>query len=229
MTCHINLVIDSPVGVYYRQVDTGPRWGTHGKEYHMTEFEKMQAGLLYDPGDEEIVRVQGPLLDKLWAFNQLKPSDMEAKEAYMKEVFAECGENVYLELPFHANFGGAHAHFGSNIYANFNLTLVDDADIYIGDHVMIGPNVTIVTATHPLDGDLRARGLQYNRPVHIGKNVWIGANAVVLPGVTIGDNAVIGAGSVVTHDIPENVVAVGVPCRVLRKIQEGEDRHLLAE
>ena len=189
----------------------------------------MKAGLLFDPGDPEIIAIQGPLLDKLWAFNQLKPSQMREKEAYMKEVFAECGEFVYLELPFHANYGGAHAHFGSFIYANSNLTLVDDGDIYIGDHVMIGPNVTIATAAHPLDAALRARGLQYNRPVHIGENVWIGANAAILPGVTIGANAVIGAGSVVTHDIPANVVAVGVPCRVLREIQEGEDRDLLLQ
>lgn len=195
----------------------------------MTELEKMKAGLLFDPGDPEIIAIQGPLLDKLWAFNQLKPSQMREKEAYMKEVFAECGEFVYLELPFHANYGGAHAHFGSFIYANSNLTLVDDGDIYIGDHVMIGPNVTIATAAHPLDAALRARGLQYNRPVHIGENVWIGANAAILPGVTIGANAVIGAGSVVTHDIPANVVAVGVPCRVLREIQEGEDRDLLLQ
>ena len=193
----------------------------------MTELEKMQAGLLYDPMDEQILGAQIPLLDRLWAFNQLRPTDTQAKEAYMREVFAACGENVYLELPFRANFGGAHAHFGSNVYANFNLTLVDDGDVYIGDYVMIGPNVTIATAAHPLDAALRARGLQYNRPVRIGENVWIGANAVINPGVTIGRNTVIGAGSVVTHDIPENVVAVGVPCRVLREIREGEDRELL--
>ncbi len=186
----------------------------------MTELEKMKAGMLFDPGDPEIIAIQVPLQDKLWAFNQLKPSDMQAKEAYMKEVFAECGTFVYLELPFHANYGGAHAHFGSFIYANYNLTLVDDGDIYIGDHVMIGPNVVIATAAHPIDPELRALGLQYNKEVRIGENAWIGAGAVILPGVTIGKNAVIGAGSVVTKDIPENCVAVGNPCRVLREVSE---------
>ena len=186
----------------------------------MTELEKMKAGMLFDPGDEEIIKIQAPLLDRLWAFNRLKPSQMKEKEAYMKEVFAECGDFVYLELPFYANYGGAHAHFGSFIYANFNLTLVDDGDIYIGDHVMIGPNVVIATASHPIDPDLRRKGLQYNQPVRIGENAWIGAGVVVLPGVTIGKNAVIGAGSVVTKDIPDNCVAVGNPCRVLREVSE---------
>ena len=131
---------------------------------------------------------------------------------------------MYLELPFYANYGGAHAHFGSFIYANFNLTLVDDGDIYIGDHVMIGPNVVIATASHPIDPELRRQGLQYNQPVRIGENAWIGAGVVVLPGVTIGKNAVIGAGSIVTKDIPDNCVAVGNPCRVLRAVSE-KDRE----
>ena len=174
-------------------------------------------GELYDPMDEEIMSEQIPLLDKLWELNQIKPSDLAAKTAYMKSVFAECGENNYIELPMHANWGGRHTHWGSDVYANTNLTLVDDGHIYIGDKVMIGPNVTIITAAHPTEPDLRAQGLQYNKDVHIGENVWIGANAVILPGVHIGKNSVIGAGSVVTKDIPDNVVAVGNPCRILRE------------
>ncbi|MDW2205228.1 sugar O-acetyltransferase, partial [Vibrio sp. 1636] len=123
------------------------------------------------------------------------------------------------EPPLRANWG-RHTYLGDNVYANFNLTLVDDTYIYIGNSVMIGPNVTIATAGHPIEPDLRREVAQFNIPVHIEDNVWIGANSVVLPGVTIGENSVIGAGSVVTKDIPSNVVAVGNPCRVLREIGE---------
>ena len=186
----------------------------------MTQYERMVKGLIYDPMDEEIMAEQVPFQDKLWEFNQLKPSDYEKKQQYMKEVFAECGENCYIELPFRANWGGRHVHFGSNIYANFHLTLVDDGHIYVGDRVMFGPNVTIATANHPIDPELRGRALQYNKDVYIGENVWIGAGVIIVPGVRIGRNTVIGAGSIVTKDIPENVVAVGNPCRVLREISD---------
>ena len=136
----------------------------------------------------------------------------------LKEMFAEIGEDCYIEPPFHANWGGKHVHFGKNVYANFNLTMVDDTHIYVGDYTMFGPNVTVATAGHPILPELREQAYQYNAPVRIGKNCWIGAGALILPGVTIGDNSVIGAGSVVTKDIPSNVVAVGNPCRVLRSI-----------
>ncbi len=184
----------------------------------MTQYERMTRGLLYDPGDAQILAEQLPYLDRLWAFNQLKPTDQDEKQRYMREVFAACGEDCYIELPFRANWGGRHVHFGSGVYVNFNLTVVDDGHIYVGDKVMIGPNVTIATANHPLDPALRARGLQYNKDVHIGENAWIGAGVVIVPGVRIGQNTVIGAGSVVTRDIPADVVAVGNPCRVLRPI-----------
>ena len=180
----------------------------------------MVKGLIYDPLDEEILELQDPYLDKLWEFNQLKPSDREGKQKYMREVFAECGDDCYIELPFHANWGGHHVHFGSGVYANFNLTLVDDGHIYVGDKVMFGPNVTVATANHPIDPDLRSRGLQYNKDVHIGENAWIGAGVIIVPGVSIGKNAVIGAGSIVTKDIPDNVVAVGNPCRVIREVSD---------
>ena len=191
----------------------------------MTQYERMVTGLIYDPGDEEVMKEQVPLLDKLWEFNQLKPSQIQEKEAYMKEMFAECGEHNYIELPFHANWGGRHVHFGSDIYVNSNLTLVDDGHIYVGDKVMVGPNVTVATANHPANAELRSRGLQYNRDVYIGENCWIGSNVVIVPGVKIGSNSVIGAGSVVTKDIPDNVVAVGNPCRVLRKINEHDKEY----
>ena len=121
---------------------------------------------------------------------------------------------------FRSNWGGRHVHFGRNIYANFNLTLVDDTHIYVGDNTMFGPNVVVATAGHPLLPELREQGFQYNAPVHIGRNCWIGAGAILLPGVTVGDNAVIGAGSIVTKDVPASVLAVGNPCRVLREIGE---------
>lgn len=182
--------------------------------------ERMHTGELYLPGDASIMREQVVKLDKLFDYNQLKPSQSEEKARLMKEMFAEVGENCYLETPFHANFGGGHVHLGDNVYGNFNLTLVDDTDIFIGSNTMFGPNVTVATAGHPIHAELRRAAYQYNMPVRIGENCWIGANSVVLPGVTIGDNVVVGAGSVVTKDLPSNVVAVGNPCRVLRDITE---------
>ena len=184
----------------------------------MTQYERMVQGLIYDPADREIMEEQMPYLDKLYQFNALKPSEFDRKQAYMHEVFAECGDNCYIELPLRANWGGHHLHLGDNVYANFNLTLVDDGHIYIGNFVMLGPNVTLATANHPIEPSLRARGLQYNKDIRIGDNTWIGAGVIVTPGVTIGKNCVIGAGSVVTRDIPDGTVAVGNPCRVLREV-----------
>ena len=191
----------------------------------MTEYEKMIKGLIYNPGDKEIMREQVQYQDKLWEFNQLKPSQYSEKMKFMKEMFAECGDNCYIELPFRANWGGHHVHFGNGIYANFNLTIVDDGHVYVGDKVMFGPNVTVATASHPIEPTLRERGLQYNKDVYIGENVWIGAGVIIVPGVRIGKNSVIGGGSVVTKDIPDNVVAVGNPCRVLREISEHDKKY----
>lgn len=181
---------------------------------------RMAEGRLYLPEDEEIMHEQMLRLEKLYEYNMTRPSQSEKREALLKEMFAEIGEGCYIEPPLHSNWAGGHVHFGDNVYANFNLTLVDDTDIYVGNKVMFGPNVTVATAGHPIDPELREQAMQYNIPVHIGDNVWIGANAVVLPGVAIGENTVIGAGSVVTKDIPANVVAVGNPCKVLREIGE---------
>ncbi|MGN0181404.1 MAG: sugar O-acetyltransferase [Candidatus Ornithomonoglobus sp.] len=186
----------------------------------MTQYERMVNGLIYNPADDEIMKEQVVFQDLLWVFNQLKPSEYDKKQKYMKEIFAECGDNCYIELPFHANWGGHHVHLGSGIYANSNLTLVDDGHIYIGDKVMFGPNVTISTASHPINPELRDKGLQFNKDVYIGENTWIGAGVVIVPGVHIGRNTVIGAGSVITKDIPDNVIAVGNPCRVLRNVSE---------
>lgn len=186
----------------------------------MTERERMEKGLLYLPGDPDLAREQIQRLDKLFEYNALKPSEQERKQQLLKEMFAEIGESCYIETPFHANFGGKKVHFGNTVYANFNLTLVDDEAIYVGDYVKFGPNVVVCTAAHPILPALRRKEYQYNLPVHIESGVWIGAGALILPGVTIGENSVIGAGSVVTKDIPANVVAVGNPCRVMRPIGE---------
>ena len=191
----------------------------------MTNLEKMHATMLYDPADGDIVEEQTACLDRLYDFNHTRPTEMDKRQALMKEMFAEIGENCYIEPPFHANWGGKHVHFGKNVYANFGLTMVDDTHIYVGDYTLFAPNVVVATAGHPIDPELRARGLQYNAAVHIGKNCWIGAGALIMPGVTIGDNTVIGAGSVVTKDIPSGMVAVGNPCRVMREITE-RDREV---
>ena len=190
----------------------------------MSMKEKMHSGELYLPNDEEILSEQFKKLDLLYEFNSTRPTQMERRKTLLKQMFAEIGEGCYIEPPFHANFGGAHVHFGNNVYANFGLTMVDDTHIYVGDHTMFGPNVTVASAGHPILPELREKAYQFNMPVHIGKNCWIGAGAVIVPGVTIGDNSVIGAGSVVTKDIPSDVVAVGNPCRVLREIGE-KDRE----
>ena len=184
----------------------------------MAEKDKMHTGELYLPGDPEIMEWQTKCLDRLYDFNATRPTEFEKREKLLKEMFAEIGEGCYIEPPFHSNFGGAHCHFGKNIYANFGLTLVDDTDIYVGDHTMFGPHVTVATSGHPIYPALREKQYQYNMPVHIGRNCWIGAGVLIMPGVNIGDNTVIGAGSVVTKDIPANVLAFGSPCRVQREI-----------
>ncbi len=189
----------------------------------MSMKDKMHTGELYLPNDSEIFTEQLKRLDLLAEFNALKPSDVKGKRELMKKMFSEIGEGCYFETPFHANHGGAHCHLGKDVYANFNLTLVDDTHIYIGDNTMLGPNVTIATAGHPINASLRKQAYQYNFPVHIGKNCWLGAGVIVLPGVTIGNNVVIGAGSVVTKDLPDNVVAVGNPCRILREVNERDN------
>lgn len=186
----------------------------------MSMKEKMHTGELYLPGDEEITIEQTKCLDRLYDFNMTRPSEGEKREMMLKEMFAEIGEGCYIEPPFHSNFGGKHVHFGKNVYANFNLTMVDDTHIYVGDYTMFGPNVVVATAGHPILPELRQEGYQYNASVHIGKNCWIGAGAIIVPGITIGDNVVIGAGSIVTKDIPDNSVAVGNPCKVIRQVNE---------
>lgn len=191
----------------------------------MTQKERMDKGLIYGPNIEEIMSEQALCLETLYDFNMTRPSEMDRRQELMKKMFARVGLNCYIEPPLRSNFGGKHVYLGNNVYFNFNVTLVDDANIYIGNKVMVGPNTTIATAGHPLDPMLRSRMLQFNKEVHIGNNVWIGANCVILPGVKIGDNSVIGAGSVVTKDVPSNVIAFGNPCKVHRAIDEHDKEY----
>ncbi|MBR5285821.1 MAG: sugar O-acetyltransferase [Clostridia bacterium] len=181
---------------------------------------RMQNGELYQCNDDSLMEEQVKRLDLLFKYNSIKPSEVNKRFALLKEMFASFGEDSYIETPFHANWAGKKVHIGKSVYANFNLTLVDDGEIFIDDYVMIAPNVTICTGSHPIDPELREKIVQYNLPVHIKRNAWIGAGSVILPGVTIGENSVVGAGSVVTRDIPDNVVAVGNPCKVLREITD---------
>lgn len=191
----------------------------------MTDKEKLHSGEIYYPSGDEIMTEQLGYVNKLYDFNMTRPTELDKREEMLREMFAEIGENCYIEPPLHSNWGGHHVHFGNNVYANFNLTLVDDTHIFVGDCTMIGPNVTIATAGHPILPELREKAYQFNQPVHIGRNCWLGAGVVVLPGITIGDNSVIGAGSIVTKDVPANVVAVGNPCRVLREISEHDREY----
>ncbi|WP_106769399.1 sugar O-acetyltransferase [Paenibacillus faecalis] len=187
--------------------------------------ERMSSQKLYYCNDESLISEQRKHLDLLYDFNHTRPTEQTKRDQLLKKMFAQIGENCYIEPPLHANWGGKNVHFGHDVYANFNLTLVDDCDIFVGDHVLFGPNVTVSAGTHPIHPKLRSKQAQYNVPIHIGNNVWIGANSVILPGVHIGENTVIGAGSVVTKDIPANVVAVGNPCRVIREINEKDMKY----
>ncbi|WP_162046557.1 sugar O-acetyltransferase [Vibrio taketomensis] len=177
----------------------------------------MHSGKIYYSGDPKLIAEQQECLELQYDFNHTRPSESTRRDELLRRFFRSVGKECYVEPPLHANWG-RNTSVGDYFYANFNLTLVDDTYITIGSHVMIGPNVTLSTAGHPVDPDRRRKVAQFNIPITIGDNVWIGANVVVLPGVSIGENSVVGAGSIVTKDIPPNVVAVGNPCRVLRVI-----------
>ena len=196
--------------------------------------DRMEKGMLfYEHGHKDPVDIQQEqeldaerkrCKEVMFDYNNTRPSEDEKRAAILKGILGDCGDHVFIENPVHMSYG-THVHLGEHFYANFNLVIVDDMDVYIGDRVMIGPNVTICTTGHPVYPLYREMVAHYSLPIHIGNNVWIGANSVVLPGVTIGDNTVIGAGSIVTRDIPANVVAVGNPCRVMRPISERDREY----
>ena len=188
----------------------------------MTELELKDAGKIYDPMDAEIMALQKNCLKAMDAFNKTDSTQGELRQKLLKEMLGAVGENCYIEPPFHANWGGKNIFFGNNVYANFNLTAVDDVEIIVGDNVLFAPNVTLTTANHPIAPKLRSKGYQYCKKIIIKNNVWICSGAIILAGVTIGENSVIAAGSGVTKDIPANVVAMGSPCRVYREISEEE-------
>ena len=185
----------------------------------MTIREKMKKGMLYVDIGEGLDEEREKCKELLYDYNHTRPSEKIKRKELLKELLGHIGDDIWIEPPVNMAYG-KNVHIGNHFYSNFNLVIVDDIDVYIGEHVMIAPNVTITPTGHPIDTDLRRPGTQFSIPVRIGNNVWIGSNAVILPGVTIGDNSVIGAGSVVTSDIPENVVAVGNPCHILREINE---------
>lgn len=187
----------------------------------MTEKERMLSGQLYNSKDKELREdcKRSRMLTRL--FNATTEEQMEYRVQLLKELFASVGEGIYVEPPFRCDYG-CHIFVGDSFYANFDCIILDVCEVKIGSNVLFGPRVCIYTAAHPIDSEVR-RSLEFGKEVKIGDNVWIGGNSVVNPGVTIGNNVVIGSGSVVTKDIPDDVIAVGNPCRILRKITQ-EDR-----
>lgn len=193
---------------------------------HQDQHQLLNSGELYvdvGPGFErlEAARVAGK--ERTHDYNLTRPSATTERTRLLGEIFGAVGANAFVEPPLHVAYG-THTHVGDEFYANFNLVLVDDAEVHIGDRVMIAPNVTITTAGHPVHPDVRRGGRQFSLPVHIGDDVWIGSQVVVLPGVTIGAGSVVAAGAVVTRDVPPGVVAGGVPARVLRAIGPADER-----
>ena len=184
----------------------------------MSEKEKMLAGEVYDANyDKELIKERENAKELCYDYNNLKPSKIEERRELLKKLLGKTKENFLIEQPFVCDYG-YNIEIGENFYANHNLTILDANKVKFGDNVFIAPNCGFYTAGHPLDAETRNKGLEYAKPIEIGNNVWIGGNVIVLPGVKIGDNAVIGAGSVVNKDIPANVVAVGNPCKVIKEI-----------
>lgn len=184
----------------------------------MTEKEKMLVGDLYDGAtNKELIKELYQVKDLCYEYNQIKPSNIKQRKEIMKKILGATKENFLIEQPFMCDYG-YNIEIGENFYANHNMIILDGNKVKFGDNVFIAPNCSFYTAGHPLDYVIRNKGLEYAKPIEVGDNVWIGGNVVVLPGVTIGNNCVIGAGSIVTKDIPDNSLAVGNPCRVIKKL-----------
>lgn len=189
----------------------------------MREWEKAQKGFLYDANyDKEIVDARIRCADLCYEFNLCRPSDTTKQEEILHKMIGMIKGNVVITAPFYCDYG-SNISIGDNFYTNHNCTILDGAKVTFGDNVFIAPNCVFSTAGHAIDAEQRAKGLEIAKPISVGNNVWFGANVTVLPGVTIGDNTIIGAGSVVNKDIPSDVVAVGNPCKVIRRITE-EDK-----
>lgn len=184
----------------------------------MTEKEKRLNGELYvNNGNEDFFKELIEAKEKCFKYNNIAPSNLEERKKVLKEILGKTKESYYIEQPFYCDFG-YNIEIGENFFANYNLTILDCNKVIFGDNVFIGPNCGFYAAAHPLDFESRNKGLEYAKPIVIGDNVWIGGSVVVLPGVKIGNGSVIGAGSVVTKDIPDNVVAAGNPCKVIKRI-----------
>lgn len=181
------------------------------------EWNKMLRGECYNASDPEILDLLNQTKDAVWAYNQLRPTDFEARERAVRSLLGACGERPLIMQPFYCDYG-INIRVGDRFFANFHLTVLDEALVTIGDDAFIGPNVSIYTACHPTDPVERNTRREWAKPVTIGNNVWIGGSVTILPGVTIGDNCTIGAGSVVVGDIPAGSVAVGNPCRVVKTV-----------
>ena len=186
----------------------------------MTEKEKMLQGMIYDANnDAALIAERLVCKDLIRDYNYLRPKDVEARDALLRRILGDVKGDILIEQPFYCDYG-FNISVGKNFFANFNMVVLDEARVVFGDNVFIGPNCGFYTAGHPIDSIERNKGLEFARPIIVGNNVWIGANVTVVPGVTIGDNCVIGAGSVVTKDIPDNTVAVGNPCKVIKSIDK---------
>lgn len=191
----------------------------------MDNVKRKKNGLPYRYDDPALLGGQHIYQNRMMEYNQIPATETEKRQEFLREMFAEIGKGCIVETPVNSNWGCKHVHLGNGIYINSNVTFVDDEHIYIGDGCLIAPNVVFATAGHPVLPILREHHYVYNFPIHIGKNVWIGSGAQIMPGITIGDNSVIGSGSVVTSDIPSNVVAYGVPCRVIREIGDKDKEY----
>jgi len=185
----------------------------------MNEKEKSHAGMLYQPGDPELVADRADTVKKLYEYNNIHPLDREARQIAIRGLLGKAGDNCVVEQPLFCTYG-YNTTVGDNFFLNVNCKLMDSGKITIGNNVFIAPNVCLITEEHAMDVEQRLAGLEYTHPVNIGDNVWICAGAIVLPGVTIGANSVIGAGSVVTKDIPPDSLAVGNPCKVIRSLKK---------
>ena len=190
----------------------------------MNQKERMLAGLPYKAWLDGLEEEREACKRKIYEFNMLSPDKRAEIPKLLKNLLGKTGDYIWIEAPFHCDYGW-NIEVGENFFANYNLTILDVGKVTIGKNAQFAPNVSIYTAGHPLHPDSRNSGYEYGIPITIGDNVWIGGNTVILPGVTIGNNVVIGAGSVVSRDIPDNVIAVGSPCRVIREITEDDRKY----
>ena len=189
-----------------------------------TEKEKMLSGKPYKAFGGELLSERQFAKELIFDFNALRPLEIEKRNNIIKQLFGQTAEPFFIEPPFRCDYG-YNISIGANFYANYNLTILDCAKVIIGDNVFIAPNVSLFTAGHPIHFEARSQEFEYAIPISIGSNVWIGGNVVINPGVTIGDNSVIGAGSIVTKDIPSNVIAFGNPCKIIRDIKEDDKNY----